>query len=363
LLWGWAAPFGAALVYVLLRRATIGEVVGSAPGERPVSDAIGTVVGAIGIYAGKLVWPFALNAYIDDVPAGVAAWLISLLCVASATALAMWSWSRGWKLPSFLVAWLSACLAPSLTIAWKIPDAPVAERYLYMPSVPFCLLVGCAVAALGARLESTALRRSAMAVVGLVAIAWGATTVIRNRVWHDDVSLWEDTARKSTVAGLPMRSLAAAYHKQGRTEEARRTFEAALARRNSRVGLLVIHNNLGTLEMLDGRLAEAEQHYRIALESDPDAPDALFNLGLVILEQGGRKPPAAARAYEYLSRALAASPFDPDVQAAVGQAKAILGDLPAAIQHFERALELGLNPVSAERVKALLAEVRARGSR
>jgi tetratricopeptide (TPR) repeat protein len=161
---------------------------------------------------------------------------------------------------------------------------------------------------------------------------------------------------------MPLRSLATAYQAAGRKDEARRFFEAALERRNSPLGQLVIHNNLGTLEMLDGRLSEAEQHYRKALELEPDAPDALFNLGLVILESRGRTRAAAEQAFPYLSRALAISPFDPDVQAAVGQAKALLGDMPAAIEHLQRALELGLNPVSAKRVESLLSTLRARPS-
>ena len=83
----------------------------------------------------------------------------------------------------------------------------------------------------------------------------------------------------------------------------------------------------------------------------------------MLLEAGGRTPAAAERAAPFFARALAASPYDPDVHAAVGQTKAILGDRGAAIQHLERALELGLNPVSAKRVEALLAEVRARAER
>jgi tetratricopeptide (TPR) repeat protein len=257
---------------------------------------------------------------------------------------------------------MAVCLVPSLTIAWKIPDAPLAERYLYLPSVSFCLLAGCAAAASWPRLSSPAVRRSAGIAIAALLLVCATATVLRNRVWHDDVRLWEDTSRKARVSGMPLRSLGTAYHRQGRRQDARRLFETALERHNNPIGLLVIHNNLGTLAMLDGRFAEAEQHYRKALEVEPNAPDALFNLGLVLLEQGGRTPAAAARAAEYLARALEASPYDPDVQAAVGQTKAILGDRPAAIRHLESALQLGLNPVSAKRVEALLADLRARAN-
>jgi tetratricopeptide (TPR) repeat protein len=354
----WSGPLVGTIVYVLLRRATIGDFVGAAPGEASISASLGTVVGAIGVYAGKLLWPVNLNAYIDSVPTGAIGWSVSAVAVAIAAAVAVWSWARGEKVPAFLVAWMAACLAPSLTIAWKIPEAPLAERYLYFPSVAFCLLIGCGVAAAATRLtEST--RRVGAALLGVVLIACAVVTVRRNAVWHDDVRLWEDTSRKSSVAGMPLRSLGAAYHAQGRRDEARRTFEAALGRRNSAIGMLVIHNNLGTIAMLEGRLGDAEDHYRKALHIEASAPDTLFNLGLVLLERGGRTREAAEQASPYLLRALAASPFDPDVQAAVGQMKGILGDRPAAVQHLERALELGLNPVSAKRVEALLSELRA----
>src|SRR5262249_21549480 len=108
----WIGPIVAALVYVVLRRATIGDFVGAAPEEARVADALGTVVGAIGVYAAKLVWPVGLNAYIDSVPTGAAAWLLSFTCLAIASSVAVSSWRHGRRLVAFLIVWMGLCLAP-----------------------------------------------------------------------------------------------------------------------------------------------------------------------------------------------------------------------------------------------------------
>lgn len=66
----------------------------------------------------------------------------------------------------------------------------VAERVLYIPSVGYCLLVGCSAAALVKRARG---RRSAAAVYVLYAATvavYSARTVIRNRDWRDEESLY-----------------------------------------------------------------------------------------------------------------------------------------------------------------------------
>jgi hypothetical protein len=112
-------------------------------------------------------------------------------------------------------------------------QSPMAERYLYLPSVAACLLVGYAAARLWVRARDPALRAGVIATLCVIVAIAASATWRRNRVWHDDLALWSDTAAKSHVAGLPMRSLGVAYLQRGQPEEARRHLELALQRRNS----------------------------------------------------------------------------------------------------------------------------------
>lgn len=373
----WSGPLAALIVYALLRHNALGEAIGSAEGAlHPAQRSPLDVVGAIGVYLARLLWPLRLNAYIDTVDTGWLPLLLSaLLAVAAAAALWHW-WHRRTSapphprttthavvasnpaVPLFALAWLLLTLIPSLVILWKIPDAPLAERYLYLPSVGFCLLVGDAVGRLW-RVAATPARQRGIAL-GLAAILLlcAGATARRNAVWHDDIALWEDTEAKSRTSGMAARSLGTAYQQVGRTADARAAFERALHLRNTPRGLQTLHNNLGTLAMYDGDWAAAQRHYEKALAANPNGADTMFNLGLAVLHAGGRSPDAARAALVHYRHAQAINPHDSDIEAALAEAYDLLGDSKAAAAHANRALELGARGQTADSLRGLLQRTR-----
>jgi tetratricopeptide (TPR) repeat protein len=352
----YAGPAAAAIVYVALRHHALGEAVGSAPDALPAGQrSLADLVGAVGVYVGKLIWPVGLNAYIDHIDTGLVPMALAVVLMGGAgIACARWRHGRDDEVPLFAMSWLVLTLVPSLAIVWKIPDAPLAERYLYLPSVGLCLLIGALLARGWARTSS---RPARIAIAGGGAILLTAAaigTIRRNPVWHDDVALWEDTEAKSQVSGMAARGLGTAYQQTGRPAAARSAFERALQRRNTPRGLQTIYNNLGTLAMYDGDYAEAERQYRAALAATPNAPDTLFNLGLAILQRGHLSPEAARAALPYYEQARRANPHDSDVEAAIAQAYEVLGDGAAAAEHARAALALGASGATAASLRAML---------
>lgn len=353
---GYAGVAAAGLVYVLLRRHALGEFVGTAPSIAPMHRSPIEIVAAVGAYVTKLLWPWPLNAYIDHVPVTPAALLAAAL-LAAALAAAAWAWrAQRDGLPLFAVLWIGLTLVPSLAILWKIPDAPLAERYLYLPSAGFCLLIGDLAGRAWARLAARTARRAAAAVAGAILLAAGVTAAQRCRVWHDDIALWEDTEAKSQQSGMAARNLGTAYQQAGRAAEARAAFARALERRNDARGLQTIHNNLGTLAMMDGDFAAARRAYEQALTAAPDAPDTLFNLALAILHGGGSTAEAARQALPKLERARAQNPHDADIEAGLGQVYLILGEGPRACEHLRRAAQLRPSERTAAGIRQMLAQ-------
>ena len=255
----------------------------------------------------------------------------------------------------YALIWLALTLTPSLAILWKIPDAPLAERYLYLPSVGFCLLAGDVTARLWTWAANQRRRLAIGAVIGALILAAAVGTMRRNPVWHDDIALWEDTEPKSQASGMAARSAGTAYQQAGRTAEARAAFERALTRRNTPRGLQTIYNNLGTLAMYDGDYAAAQRHYEAALAANASA-DTMFNLGLAILQAGGRSREAAHAALVHYQRAQSINPHDPDIEAALAQVYDILGQRDVAAQHARRALELGAQGQTADGLRAMLGQ-------
>jgi len=355
------APFGiAALAYAGLRLASIGSMLG--PTQPAAGSVLAQLLAALGLYAGKLLLPMDQSAYISDLPTGALGLLAAALCVVAVLVTGVLSWRWNERRAAFLILWTALALAPSLAIVWKIPAAPVAERYLYLPSVGFCLLFGYVAARF---LAVGGVARIAASAALFVVVAGGAVaTVRRNAVWRTNLSLWSDAAAKNTTDGLPMRSLATAYQQAGEAAQATEYFRLALQRRNDQVGSFTIYNNLGSLAMVAQRLDEAEGHYQTALAINPNAPECLFNLGLIELTRSSAGTDTAGRrdhgerARRFFERAAQLSPLDPDIQVGLGQTLSALDDSAGARNHFERALQLGLPPTTEASVRALLGEVK-----
>jgi len=354
----YAGVAAAAAVYLLLRHMALGELVGTAPHPAPTTRLPSELVAAVGAYVGALLWPWPLNAYIDHIPTGPQPLALGL-AFGLALGIAAWRWTQHDRLPLFALAWIGLTLVPSLAILWKIPDAPLAERYLYLPSVGFCLLCGnLAARAWAAARGATARVALAGAAAALVSLA-GLATVLRNPVWHDDVAFWTDTEATSQESGMAARNLGTAYQQAGRTAEARAAFARALTRRNDARGLQTIYNNLGTIAMMEGDYPAAQRAYEQALAPLPNAPDTLFNLGLAVLQGGGATPEAARRALPYYERARAMNPHDADIETALGQVYLLVGEPDRAVQHLRQALLLNPSPHTAQGAHALLRQAGA----
>jgi len=365
LLWLRYVPFAAAFIgYFVLRYAALGTVLGQ---RNPVdADAVAKTVAAVGVYLGKLLLPVRQSAYISDLPTGSVTLLAISGALVAAAAGTVVAWQRGARAVTFLVLWIALTLAPSLTIVTKLPSAPIAERYLYIPSVGFCLLVGLGGAKLLAAVRGRLSRALCSAAVLLVLATGAWATVQRNAVWRTNLRLWEDTAARNTTDGLPVRSLANAYLERGDAQRAGELFRQALQRRNDAGGQFNIHNNLGTLAMQQQRLDEAEQHYRTALGINPQAPDCLYNLALIALTRAVATEAThnaawhhdqALQAQHLFEQAGRSSPLDPDIVVGLGQTLSALGDSSGARAQFEHALQMGLAPAIDASVRTLLAKL------
>lgn len=143
--------------------------------------------------------------------------------------------------------------------------------------------------------------------------------------------------------------LGSIYGAQGRVAEA----EAALRRGLSLDPTYArLHANRGTLMLQTGRLDEAEAAFREALSYDRSIADAHNGLGVVAAQRDGD----LAAAVEHWQRALEYSPDQPRVLYNLGYTLARLGRVEPAIAAFERYLELEPDDTDARRI---LADLRA----
>jgi protein O-mannosyl-transferase len=226
-------------------------------------------------YAGLLIFPATLSCdYSYDQITLYANWQHLLLPLLGALAVfALWIWSGLKRNVIFSLAgaiYFTGFAATSniLTRTGTI----FGERLAYLPSAGFCLLVAACLAQL-----LTRQRVAALAILGVASTAFGVRTIVRNRDWRDNASLYLAGASASPNSAKMRTFRGIVYMGQGNWELSRNDLETAL---------------------------------RIS----PDYPDAVEALGLLQVRTGDLEG-----ALEYLEKALAISSgadFDYDYRAA-----------------------------------------------
>jgi len=209
---------------------------------------------------------------------------------------------------TFGIVWMLLLLLPVLNVVPILHYR--ADRFFYLPLLGWSIAV---VAVAGTLPTPAVLRSPAVGWSGIVAalLALATLTALRNRVFSDDVALFEATLRVSPLCREAHTTLGDAYLHQGRADAAARQYEAALAPAPGRISYVVtpkVHINLGMAYLAQHRYADAEQHFAAAHREQPGLLHPLFGLGVATLAQG--RPAEAA---DWLQRAAALAPGDPDV--------------------------------------------------
>jgi len=194
--------------------------------------------------------------------------LPALTILAGSAVLAVWA-SRRWPMVAFSILFF---LLNHLTEGSIIPLEMVFEHRNYLPSafffVPVVIIV---VRFLDYFSYRPVLQLLGAAAVVVVLIANGHTTHDRNRIFRNELSLWEDNVRKSEHLHRPHHNLSKAYMVAGRFTEALREMERALEARagGRKHQKYKTHYNLGRYYMLANDLEKALEHLEKSLDYEP----------------------------------------------------------------------------------------------
>ena len=109
----------------------------------------------------------------------------------------------------FLMIFFAACFSPASHV-FVYPGTLVAERLLYLPSVPFCLFVGW--------IASTNNILKLLTIV--VSFVCSGLTMVRNNEWKTQVSLFESALQATPGSAKVQLNIGIARQQANRTEEA-----------------------------------------------------------------------------------------------------------------------------------------------
>jgi protein O-mannosyl-transferase len=317
------APYALVVAaYVAVRGAVLGGMLDQPTTPwAPLGVRLLTGLEIIGRYVCLAFVPYPANAYYPIFPVawppGPGWWLVAgVLAVALVlTAVAM----RRWPAAGFGAAWFWITLAPATGVNFlALSDAIMAERFLYLPSVGFCLVGGVIMGRVLRGLEAAGEPARARQVpalpaltLALVFVTYAGSTLWRAQDWKDDYRLYLRMVETSPQTALP-------------------------------------HVNLGFTQMHAGEVESAREHLTQAVAIRPRDARALAGLGLAQTVLGERD--------EGLRNALAArsiAPRSANVLATLGAVHLYREEPGLALSALEASLALHPNQVNAVFNRAL----------
>ena len=186
----------------------------------------------------------------------------------------------------------------------------IAESYLYLPSLGFVLLISYLLYRLS---NVKKMKVFVIAVFIIILLSYLFLAIQRNKVWKDDLNLWQKTIETSP-SSKAYNNLAIVYEKKRMHDEAIEGYKKSIEiapRANAyfNLGLLYsklnkiddaeyyykkslllgedaeTHNNLGILYSKKGLLKESGEEFQNAIMLNPSYLDAYANLGTLYEKQ------------------------------------------------------------------------------
>jgi Flp pilus assembly protein TadD len=334
------APYLSLTVLYLVARFFALKGLGHSITRIPFQVIIYTWPSLLLFYVRSLIWPFGLSAFYDTpyVKALGSPQLVVPAVILLVIGFLFITWSRRSRLVAFFSLWMLLPLLPVLNIS-VFKDGEIAhDRYLYLPSVGFCILLAYGIRQL--KMRGHIFKEPAVQVLALsvVAIMLGIGTFSQSSIWASDLALTEHgvlVAPNNHIAGNNFAKELAA---RGNYREAIPVFQQVLARKP---GYWLANFNLAFTYYQTGDLTSSEKYFRAAIKIYPgDAAEFRF-LGFTLLEQGKNQ-----EAETMLKQAINLDGNAPDQHYALGTILKQQNDFAGALKEFR--LERDINPARPE---------------
>jgi len=299
------APFFAAIViYLGMRYYVLGFLGKDEPGSLgiPALQVLLTIPSILLSYARMLLVPYPLAVVYDNRYVTSAAdwrfWGPALMVVAMLGGV-VWlvrSSITGRRALAFMIVFI----LPVLNLkAFRQEESLLHDRYLYLPSVGFCILVAMSFDWLSARFAARKEKVFAAATLVTGGVLLGLT-FYQNFSWQNELAMIDNAQKSAPRWPFLHNYVGAWYAEQQRLPEAERDYLAALDIDPKYYDAL---SNLGDVYRQQGKLDDAERCYLNAISYGAPYADTYYNLGVTYISMG-----RLADAEQPLRRAVEVSP-------------------------------------------------------
>lgn len=256
---------------------------------------------AIGSYLKLIFWPAKLTLYQTEMAFTGAQFLVLLFITLLFVAAVVWSWFKN-KTIFFWLVFFVITLLPTLTpfkIAWI-----VAERYVYFGALGIIVVAAILIDKVldfnenGKMVGYFAL----VLIVGSLSVR----TIIRNRDWRNEDTLWFATAQVAPSGQTIHNNLGDVYARQGNIEKAVEEFKKAIQINPNYAD--AYHNLANTYQQM-GQTDLALENYQKAASINPQLWQSFQNMSSIYFEKGDYE-----KALENTKKALEINPSDQNLQ-------------------------------------------------
>ncbi|PYT05278.1 MAG: hypothetical protein DMF60_12480 [Acidobacteria bacterium] len=357
-------------------------------------------------YIGLLFWPVNLSIFHATYMVKSPFDLRFILPLLGLIGLAFGLWQlRGSIIARFAILWFFINLLPVLNLSAFAEEFLVQERYLYIPSIGFSLLIAIGLTKIPIEkwIPIGTRRVAQTAVMALLVFLLAGKTLAQNTMWEDDMALWVHGVERAPEQSMSHYILGHKLLDQGDYPKAAEQFEEYMKLTPN--NLIVISNlaaayvlvyqyqaaanpgtadrasldralelcdlglslnsenatlwdTLGSLHTFDTGLKNYERAiacYQRALIFSPDNPMISFHLGGTLVKRGNMD-----EGMRYLKTALAIAPSIVDAHKFLAQVYKTKGNIKEAINELDIYLQLQPNAPDASRISKDLQDMRAR---
>ncbi len=322
-------------IYLILRAMMVENILGDRVAQ-PVLTRVLTMAVVTLDYVRLLVIPYPLSPFYPATwypsifePKVLLAALLFILVLLLAFKI------RKDKVMLFLLIFPFIMLAP---VIWRVntfvagsDPVYIAERFLYIPAMSFSLFVS----AFAVKLAGEMRRKYILSGWLLVVIIFTIITIFSNRIWENDISLYNKVIKESPDAAFAHFNLGVGYHRQGRINEALQEYETIIRLIPRSETALLARTAIAGIHVNRGRLNEAAQELKMALRVNANYTDAHSKLGDVYMKLG-----ETDKAIEQYQAVLRLAPKSALTHFNLGLAYKKKQLINEAVQEFQTALKI-----------------------
>lgn len=355
------------ILFLLIRTSVLGFDMGGTPMELmnnpyiklsgneyiPFStgEKMATIIYTLGKYLVLLVFPHPLThdyypRHIDIMTFGSPMVLLSLLAYVGLIYIA-WKGFKNRSITSFSILYFLLTTSIVSNIVFPI-GTNMSERFMFMPSVGFAMLVAFVL------LEYVAPRMSAKGVLGVTAVIcllFSVKTVARNTVWKNDDTLFltdvHTSKRSAKVLNAAGGALTTSAPKEKDPAKQQKMYSQAVEYLDEAIKIHPTYKNAylirGNALFYLKRYDDAIRSYEMCTKLSPDFTDAYKNMAVAMREAGkaaGEQQNNLVKAEGYLQRSLQLNPDDPETVRLLGIAYGMQQKHDLALQQFLKVAQM-----------------------